>query len=326
MRSCASSSLLLGQAAVSSAARAMPRALSTLRDARARFVRGGKGAGIGSEGLSSRRRLVINLWSGPRCSSTSMMYAFAQRRDCAVVDEPLYAYYLDQVPSEDRPYKDRLMQLQSSDGNGIIRDMLAFEYHSLHGSEYISPTAEDGDAPSHVFYKHMAKHLLPTLDRSFLYKCPNIILIRHPEKLLKSYTRALGSVAVSDTGLQEQVDLFDELRANRLPVPIVCNDTLLEHPEASLRLLCSYLGIDWDERMLSWEKGGRPEDGIWADLWYAGTHSRTGFTANDVKNCSSNACSNDGSAAEDDDVTIDSDVLKKSVALYEKLHAHRIVV
>ena len=49
--------------AVSSAARAMPRVLSTLRDARARFVRGGKGAGIGSEGLSSRRRLVINLWS-----------------------------------------------------------------------------------------------------------------------------------------------------------------------------------------------------------------------------------------------------------------------
>ena len=66
------------------------------------------------------------------------MYVRAAQ-DCAVVDEPLYAYYLDQVPSEDRPYKDRLMQLQSSDGNGIIRDMLAFEYHSLHGSEYISP-------------------------------------------------------------------------------------------------------------------------------------------------------------------------------------------
>ena len=33
----------------------------------------------------------IAMWSGPRNLSTAMMYAFGNRGDCAVVDEPFYA-------------------------------------------------------------------------------------------------------------------------------------------------------------------------------------------------------------------------------------------
>ncbi|MEO0752571.1 MAG: HAD family hydrolase, partial [Pseudomonadota bacterium] len=36
----------------------------------------------------------IAMWSGPRNISTAMMYAFAARGDCEVVDEPFYASYL----------------------------------------------------------------------------------------------------------------------------------------------------------------------------------------------------------------------------------------
>ena len=36
----------------------------------------------------------VALWSGPRNISTALMYAFAQRADTTVVDEPLYAHYL----------------------------------------------------------------------------------------------------------------------------------------------------------------------------------------------------------------------------------------
>ena len=35
--------------------------------------------------------MLIAAWSGPRNLSTAMMYAFAQRDDCAVRDEPFYA-------------------------------------------------------------------------------------------------------------------------------------------------------------------------------------------------------------------------------------------
>jgi hypothetical protein len=33
----------------------------------------------------------IAMWSGPRNLSTALMYAFAARGDCAVMDEPFYA-------------------------------------------------------------------------------------------------------------------------------------------------------------------------------------------------------------------------------------------
>ena len=51
--------------------------------------------------------ICIQSWSGPRCVSTSLMYAFAQRPDCEVVDEPLYAHYL-QLTGASRPYRDQV--------------------------------------------------------------------------------------------------------------------------------------------------------------------------------------------------------------------------
>lgn len=45
----------------------------------------------------SSERVTVHVWSGPRCVSTSLMYSWAQREDCAVLDEPLYAAYLKQT-------------------------------------------------------------------------------------------------------------------------------------------------------------------------------------------------------------------------------------
>ena len=42
----------------------------------------------------------IALWSGPRNISTALMYAFAQRADTRVVDEPLYAHYLSTTDAD----------------------------------------------------------------------------------------------------------------------------------------------------------------------------------------------------------------------------------
>jgi hypothetical protein len=41
-----------------------------------------------------RQTKHLAMWSGPRNLSTAMMYAFAQRSDCRVWDEPFYAAYL----------------------------------------------------------------------------------------------------------------------------------------------------------------------------------------------------------------------------------------
>ena len=39
----------------------------------------------------------IAMWSGPRTVSTALMRAWENRPDTAVVDEPLYAFYLDRT-------------------------------------------------------------------------------------------------------------------------------------------------------------------------------------------------------------------------------------
>ena len=61
----------------------------------------------------------ICLWSGPRNVSTALMYAFAQRSDTEVVDEPLYAHYLYRTErAEAHPGTAEVMASMSTDGNG----------------------------------------------------------------------------------------------------------------------------------------------------------------------------------------------------------------
>jgi hypothetical protein len=56
----------------------------------------------------------IAMWSGPRNLSTAMMYAFAQRPDCAVWDEPFYAAYL-KMTGLDHPMRDAILAAGETD-------------------------------------------------------------------------------------------------------------------------------------------------------------------------------------------------------------------
>ncbi|KAM1526034.1 hypothetical protein ACFX15_010034 [Malus domestica] len=51
---------------------------------------------------------AIHLWATPRSLSTSLMYSFAHRDDTEVLDEPLYATFL-QVTGSDRPYREEVL-------------------------------------------------------------------------------------------------------------------------------------------------------------------------------------------------------------------------
>ena len=39
----------------------------------------------------------------------------------------------------------------------------------------------------------------------------------------------------------------------------------------------SGLGCNLNVRLLSWEAGGNPADGVWAPYWYQNVHRSTGF-------------------------------------------------
>ncbi len=202
----------------------------------------------------------ICLWSGPRNVSTALMYSFAQRADIRVVDEPLYGHYL-RVSGAMHPARDEIMAAMNCDGNAVMRRLIA----------------QQGDEPSRrLFLKHMAHHLVG-LDLGFLQETCNIFLIRNPEEMLPSLTVQLPRATLSDTGLKRQWELFESLRNSGQAPAIVDSRLLLLSPKKVLQQLCKHLGLDFEPRMLHWEPGPRPEDGVWAPHWYHAVHQSSGF-------------------------------------------------
>jgi hypothetical protein len=126
----------------------------------------------------------------------------------------------------------------------------------------------------------MAHHLVgfdqPGCD-SILALSDNFLLVRDPRDMLPSLMARLGRVPTIDqTGLEYQVMIFDRLAATGSPPPVVVTSALRD-PRQVLSALCERLSLEFEEGVLSWPAGPKPEDGVWARHWYAGVHASTGF-------------------------------------------------
>lgn len=203
----------------------------------------------------------INMWSGPRNISTAMMYAFAQRSDTQVVDEPFYAHYLLQSGA-DHPCRAEVIESQPTDASVVIKELLARD-----------------DADQRIFLKNMAHHMMEMEDAltTLLHKFQHIFLIRDPAEMLPSLDRALPNPTMRDTAYRRQFELFERVQKLDQPLIVVDSSELLKDPHEVLKTLCRQLGIPFEEAMLSWEAGPIPEDGVWAKYWYQSVHQSTGF-------------------------------------------------
>lgn len=201
----------------------------------------------------------INLWSGPRNISTALMYSFAQRADTTVYDEPLYAHYLSKTPAYDyHPGADEVLSTQENDGKKVIEMMM-------------------GEQPtSVVFFKHMAHHLIE-LDWSFMDDCINVILTRNPREMIPSYKEQVAAPNLYDIGYPKQIEVLNYLKSKHQPIIVLESKQVLLNPRKVLSEFCKKIAIPFDENMLSWEAGARPEDGSWAKYWYKNVHRSTGF-------------------------------------------------
>lgn len=202
--------------------------------------------------------LRLNLWSGPRNVSTALMYSFAQRADTRVIDEPLYAHYL-RVSGAPHPEPEKVLAAQQTDGEKVVREVI------------LGPC----DRPV-LFCKQMAHHLVE-IDRGFLTDTVNVLLIRDPAEVLRSLRHQLAEPTLRDTGLAVQAELFDQLTEMGQDPPVLDSRQLLLDPRGVLTQLCRRVGLAFDEAMLSWPPGARPEDGVWAPHWYRNVHRSTGF-------------------------------------------------
>ena len=202
----------------------------------------------------------LSVWSGPRNVSTALMYSFRRRPDTVVFDEPLYGHYLT-VSDAAHPGEADVLWTMQRDGERVVRETLL------------------GPCPAPVmFFKNMAHHLTH-LDRGFLDRITNVLLTRDPREMLPSLAEQLPHPTLRDTGLREQVEILDrEERKGGDPVVFDARELLLD-PEGVLREACRRLGIPFYEEMLRWPAGPKPEDGVWAEHWYANVHASTGFGA-----------------------------------------------
>lgn len=202
----------------------------------------------------------ISLWSGPRNVSTALMYAFAQRADTQVLDEPLYGHYLANTDSP-HPMREEIMD--------HMETRLEVLLSQLTRADYPKPV---------LFMKNMAHHLLDT-PPGWTREFTNVLLVRDPREVIPSLLKVLPQPILRDLGYAFQMQLFQEIKARgEVPIVIDAQQVLLDPPKV-LGTLCDRIGIPKDAAMLSWPQGPRPEDGIWAPKWYHNVHRSTGFAA-----------------------------------------------
>lgn len=192
------------------------------------------------------------------------MYAFAQRSDTRVVDEPLYAHYLHTKygttdAESTHPVTAEVIASMSTDATTVVREVI------------FGPC----DKPV-LFMKQMAHHLIE-MNLDFLQQTINVFLIRDPKEMLPSLAKIIGVPTLADTGLKVQHDLLIALRAVGQSPPVLDARLLLSDPRSVLCQLCNRLGLRFDGSMLSWEAGGNAADGVWAPYWYGNVHRSTGF-------------------------------------------------
>lgn len=205
----------------------------------------------------------ICLWSGPRNISTALMYSFAQRPQCKVFDEPLYAHYLSNISEETKakhPLNHEILSTMENNGERVADFM----------------TGDFPDGITEVFFKNMVHHILD-LNLGFTKDVVNVILTRNPEDMLPSFDKVIEQPSIEDVGYKAHLDLIEELQKLGVPFVVVESRDILENPENQLKRICDAAGIEFLPEMLYWEAGARVEDGIWAPYWYNETHTSTGF-------------------------------------------------
>jgi hypothetical protein len=206
--------------------------------------------------------LRIAMWSGPRNISTAMMRAWENRKDTIVTDEPLYGPYLSKTKKQHPMYQEIIEHQGSNDQ--LIINHLTSDKLPLNKSIY--------------YQKHMSHHLLDLSNLSWTKELSNVFLIRNPYYVLASYLKKHDNPTPEDLGYPQQLKLFNYLRTETGNIPLVLESKdILRNPQYMINLLCVKLDIGFDKKMLSWPKGYRDTDGIWARHWYNRVIESTGF-------------------------------------------------
>ena len=193
----------------------------------------------------------IACWSGPRNISTALMRSWSSRNDTFVSDEPFYAYYLKET--------------------GLNHPMTQeiINYYPNTYDQVVSSINKKIPELKKIWYqKHMAHHLIDLKNIDWIKNFYNCFLIRHPSKVISSYTQKNDLNHINELGYVQQFKLIKYLKKTGYDFIVIDSDQLINNPKKILEKWCYFLNIDFDNSMLKWEKKIYSTDGIWANHWY----------------------------------------------------------
>ena len=202
--------------------------------------------------------IIISMWSGPRNLSTALMRSFGNRSDVTnVLDEPFYASYLVST-NKDHPMKKEVIQSQLTNIDDVKKNC---------------QVANKGV----TYQKHMTHHIIDK-DYSWMNELINCFLIRNPKMVVHSFMKSWNDGGFEDIGFQQQYDIYKYVQENINDNPIIIDASKLRNdPKRVLSKFCEIVGLEWDEKMLSWSTGLKDYDGVWAKHWYPSVLNSTSF-------------------------------------------------
>ena len=232
----------------------------------------------------------IFMWSGPRNISTALLRSFSNRDDTSVYDEPFYAYYLKRS-GVTHPGYEQILESNTTDYDHIMNRLI----------NHIP------NKKSIWYQKHMAHHLDPNDNLKWTNSFLNCLLIRDPNYVIASYIKKNDLKNIDELGYTQLLKLF-QYHDNQIPI-VDAKDILL-NPEGMLRKLCFLFNIVFEEKMLSWDKGAHPQDGIWGKYWYDRLWESTTFSLYEEKE----------SIIDD----VYKDILEECINIYDELYQYRV--
>jgi len=130
-----------------------------------------------------------------------------------------------------------------------------------------------------VFFKDTMdqQHYEILADRAFLAEACHAFLIRRPEEIAASYYALFPPMTINAIGMERLCGLQAAINdAGGNPPIVIDSDDLVARPAATIAAYCTAVGLPFNSRALTWERGERAE---WqrSARWHTDASNSSGF-------------------------------------------------